>query len=89
MTWLRNILGQKPPSSALAKSRLKMVLTHDRGELPAALLEEIRDDIIQAITRRLALDRESVVVKLTHTPTESRLVAEIPLQQMVGARRRR
>lgn len=90
MTWLKAILGGgKPASGSVAKNRLQMVLTHDRGDLPPALLEQIRDDIVEVITKRLSLDRQNVVVHLNHTARESRLVAEIPLQVAGGGRRRR
>jgi cell division topological specificity factor len=88
-TWLKAILGgNRPPSGSIAKNRLQMVLTHDRGEMAPGLMEEIRDDIVEMLARRLCLDREKVVVQLWQTPTESRLVAEIPLQRMAARRKR-
>jgi cell division topological specificity factor len=88
MPWLKSIFAAKPASGAVAKNRLQMVLRHDRGDLSPGLLEEIRDEIIEVITKRLSLDREKVVVKLHHTARESRLVAEIPLLQSRPHRRR-
>ena len=89
MAWLQSILRSKPASGSVAKSRLQMVLTHDRGELPPALLDEIRDEIIEVVTKRLSLDKNKVIVHLAHTTKETRLVAEIPLQSATTRRRRR
>jgi cell division topological specificity factor len=80
MSWLNRIFGREEKSSSVAKTRLQMVLTHDRSDISPGLIEEIKDDIIAVIAKRLAIDPDQVVVNLTRTQTESRLVAEIPLQ---------
>ncbi|HEX6387399.1 MAG TPA: cell division topological specificity factor MinE [Anaerolineae bacterium] len=80
MSWVSRLFGQKEKSSAVAKKRLQMVLIHDRSDISPGLIEQIKDDIIEVIARRLAIDPENVVVNLAQTAQESRLVAEIPLQ---------
>jgi cell division topological specificity factor len=80
MKWLDRLLGRQEPSSQVAKTRLQMVLTHDRSDISPGLIEKIKDDIIEVIARHLAIDPDNVVVNLTSTAKESRLVAEIPLQ---------
>jgi cell division topological specificity factor len=80
MNWLTKLLGQKEKSGSVAKSRLQMVLVHDRSQISPGLMEQIKDDIIEVIARHLAIDPDNVEVNLTSTQTESRLVAEIPLK---------
>lgn len=80
MKWLNRLLGREEPSSTVAKTRLQMVLTHDRSDISPGLIEQIKDDIIEVITQHLAVDRDQVVVNLTRNAKESRLVAEIPLR---------
>lgn len=80
MGWLDRLLGREEKSSEVAKSRLQMVLTHDRSDISPGLIEQIKDDIIAVIAQRLEVDPDNVVVSLTTTSKESRLVAEIPLQ---------
>jgi cell division topological specificity factor len=80
MSWLNRLLGREEKSASAAKSRLQMVLTHDRADISPGLIEEIKDDIIAIIAKRLTIDPEHVVVNLTRTQKESRLVAEIPIQ---------
>lgn len=80
MSWLRRLFKREETSSAVAKTRLQMVLTHDRADIPPGLIELIKDDIIAVLTDRLAIDREAVIVNLTQSASESRLVAEVPLQ---------
>ncbi|MCI0399641.1 MAG: cell division topological specificity factor MinE [Chloroflexi bacterium] len=80
MGWFKKLFKSEEKSSAVAKTRLQMVLTHDRSDISPGLLEEIKDDIVEVIAKRLTIDPDSVVVNLTRTQRESRLVAEIPLQ---------
>jgi cell division topological specificity factor len=87
MNWFERLLGKQEKSGATAKQRLQMVLIHDRADISPGLLEQIKDDIIEVITKRLEINPESVVVNLDQTTRESRLVAEIPLLQPNGRRR--
>ncbi len=80
MKWLDRLLGREERSSSVAKTRLQMVLTHDRSDISPGLIEQIKDDIIEVIAQHLAVDRDQVVINLTRTANESRLVAEVPLQ---------
>lgn len=79
MSWFRRFFGQKEASSSVAKRRLQMVLVHDRSDVSPGLIAQIKDDIIEVIAKRLAIDPEHVVVNLSQSARESRLVAEIPL----------
>lgn len=87
MNWLDRLLGREERSSNVAKTRLQMVLTHDRSDISPGLVELIKDDIIEVIARHLSIDPDQVVVHLTRNAKESRLVAEIPLQDR-GSRKR-
>ena len=80
MSWFNRIFKREEKSSSIAKTRLQMVLTHDREDISPGLIELIKDDIIDVIAKHLAVDAESVEINLTRTQSESRLVAEVPLQ---------
>jgi cell division topological specificity factor len=79
MGWFERLFGRQEKSSSVAKNRLQMVLTHDRTDISPGLIEQIKDDMIEVIARHLAVDPDAVVVQLTTTAKESRLVAEIPI----------
>jgi len=87
MNWFERLLGKQEKSGATAKQRLQMVLIHDRADVSPGLLEQIKDDIIEVIAKRLEINPDNVVVNLENTSQESRLVAEIPLLQPNGRRR--
>ena len=80
MSWLSRLFGSEEKSGSVAKTRLQMVLTHDRSSISPGLLEEIKDDIIEVIAKRLDIDPDNVVVNLDTNRQQSRLVAEIPIQ---------
>ncbi len=80
MGWLNRLFKSEEKSGSVAKTRLQMVLTHDRSRISPGLLEEIKDDIIEVIAKRLDIDPDNVVVNLDTNRRESRLVAEIPIQ---------
>ena len=80
MGWLNRLFKSEEKSGSVAKTRLQMVLTHDRSSISPGLIDEIKDDIIEVIAKRLDVDRDHVVVNLTTNRQESRLVAEIPIQ---------
>jgi len=86
MSWIGRLFGKQETSSNVAKRRLQMVLVHDRSDISPGLLEEIKDDIIEVIARRLTIDPDNVVINLSNNSHESRLVAEIPLAMKNGRR---
>ncbi len=79
MSFLQRLFGgsRSPAASGeVARDRLKLVLEYDRAKLTPAQLDQIRDDIIEAISRHVTLGNGQVEVKLE---AGGRLVAEIPL----------
>ncbi len=80
------LLGREPKSASQAKERLKLVLVHDRIDLSPGILESLKDDIIQVISRHVEIDPSTVRIEMTQEGREQRLIADIPLRQ---ARRRR
>lgn len=67
-------------SASRAKERLKVVLIHDRAELPPGVMEALKEDLIQVISRHVDVDRNSVQIEFAQTGREQRLIADIPLQ---------
>jgi cell division topological specificity factor len=80
MDVLRKLLRRhKPTSREIAKERLKLVLAYDRAKMSPQLLQTIKDELIEAISRHVEIDREEVKVTFAHGKRRSRLVADIPL----------
>lgn len=84
MNFLERLLGKNSAKSA--KERLQLVLIHDRTDLTPAALEALKDDLIAAISRHIAIDPDSVNIAIEHEGRSQRLIADIPLR--VAPRRR-
>ena len=89
-------LSGKPSSKDIAKERLKLVLFHDRIEIPPALVDKIKDEIIEVLGKYLDIDTEQMDVELTRLDDEggrqmasaSALVANIPIKGVKDPKKR-
>lgn len=84
--FIDKLLGREPKSASQAKERLKLVLIHDRTDLPPGELELLKDELIEVISRHIEIDPAAVRIEMAHEGREQRLIADIPLRP---ARRRR
>jgi cell division topological specificity factor len=70
----------KKASASTAKERLQLVLIHDRTDLSPGVLDSMRDEIIEVITRHVDIDRDAVQISVQQEGREQYLLAEIPIQ---------
>ena len=73
-------------SAQSAKERLQLVLTHDRTDMTPTELDALKDDLIEVISRHIAIDPDAVHIDIARDGRSQRLVADIPLRS--GTRRR-
>ena len=79
---------KKKSSSNVAKDRLKMVLVSDRANCSPEIMEQIKNDIIQVISKYVEIDIEGLDIKIEQTESESMngmvpaLFANIPIKDM-------
>ena len=72
----------------VAKDRLKLVLVSDRANCSSEMMEMMKKDIIEVISRYMDIDAEALDVKITETESDSNngmvpaLVANIPIRDM-------
>ena len=84
---LDRIFGHDRKSANTAKERLKLVLIHDRTDLAPGMLESLKDDLIEVISRYVAIDPTAVRIDMEQDGRQQRLVADIPL--MTAQRKRK
>lgn len=87
-SFLERILGHDRRSANTAKERLKLVLIHDRTDLAPGMLESLKDDLIQVISRYVAIDPTAVRIQMEQDGRQQRLLADIPLQPSARNRKR-
>lgn len=79
---------RKPPSKDVAKDRLKLVLIHDRANCSTKVLEMMKNDIIQVISKYMDIDNEELDIQISQTPSGDNnqsvptLYANIPIKNM-------
>jgi len=76
-------------SKAAAKERLKLALTYDRGGLAQGTIEQLRDEIIQVIAKRLIINEDEIEINFDRTTEEDKLIASIPLRMAPRTRLKR
>ena len=76
----------KKKSASSAKERLQLVLIHDRTDLTPAELDSLKDDLLKAISRYIEIDPDAVQIALERDGRSQRLVADIPLKNIIHNR---
>ena len=80
MDFLRKIFGGGNEGSAKkAGDRLRIVLIHDRTDISPQLLDSLRDEIVQVLTKYMDIDREKIEIDLDRDEMAVALVANIPV----------
>ncbi len=88
---MKNVVGRlsrKRRSASTAKERLQLLLIHDRTDLPPGVMEDLRDEIIDVISRHIDVDRDAVQLRVAQDGRKQRLLADIPLQTVKRRRGR-
>ena len=65
------------PSKETARRRLQLVLVQDRVGLSQDLLESLKNDLLDTISRYLIIDRQSVDMEVTRSGDSVMLVSNI------------
>ncbi|MBP3232390.1 cell division topological specificity factor MinE [Anaerovibrio sp.] len=69
-------------SGKVAKRRLQMVLIQDRASVSPEVMERIRDEIIQVISKYMVIDKTDMEISLENVDDSVALVANIPVQNV-------
>lgn len=69
-------------SSSVAKERLRLVLVHDRASVSPELLEVLKNELIQVISKYMEIDENMLEVSLDNSEDQVALVANIPVKKM-------
>jgi len=82
--FINKLFGKDTAASKdVAKQRLQLVLVHDRASISPQMLEALKTDLIQVITKYVDIDEQALEVAFENTPDNTvALVANIPVKRM-------
>lgn len=79
---------RKKASSNVAKDRLKLVLVSDRANCSPEMMEQMKNDIINVISKYVEIDLDGLDIKIEQTQLEGNkgtvpaLFANIPIKDV-------
>ena len=78
MEWMKRFFGA-PTSSSTAKERLRMVLMTDHLALAPEIIENMKRDLVDVISRYVEIDRDKVEVNFEREDKALAMLANIPI----------
>jgi cell division topological specificity factor len=82
LSLLERLFGGKDRSGAVAKDRLKLVLMHDRADIPAPMMEAMRKDLLAVLSKYVDIDETDLDVALEKADGTVTLVTNIPIRRV-------
>ncbi len=79
---------KKKNSGDVARDRLKLLLVSDRASCSPEMMEQIKNEIIQVISKYMDIDTEGLDIQITQTESETSsgkvpaLFANIPIKDI-------
>jgi cell division topological specificity factor len=88
MSFFKNLSNNKPTPKEVAKDRLKLILIHDRGEIAPEVIEKIREEILEVISKYIDIQVDDVEISVNKSDDQgentSALIANIPIKGIRG-----
>ena len=78
---INRLLRRQQASAETAKQRLQLVLAHDRSDLNPELLQRMRQEILEVVSRYVEIDVDEGEVTLETEDRVTALVANLPIKR--------
>jgi len=82
-------LNSKQKPKDVAKDRLRLILIHDRGDIAPEILDKMRIEILEVLSKYIEIEPEDVEIAVTKSDafdgdSIASLVANIPIKGLRG-----
>jgi cell division topological specificity factor len=71
----------RPKSADVAAERLKIILAHERRAIRAPLIEQMKEEIIQVVSKFVDVDDHNIEVRLTEDADIELLEVTVPFNR--------
>ncbi len=78
---IANYFRPRPKSADIAAERLKIILAHERRGVNAPLIEQMKEEIIQVISKFIEVDDENIDIRLTEDSELEILEVTVPFHR--------
>jgi len=78
---LRRLWGNGP-SGLVARNRMQFVLMHDRLDIAPDMMEAVKNDIVNVLSRYMEIDNRSIKVKLEHGKDFMALISNVQVKRV-------
>lgn len=86
-TLIDRLFGRGEKSAKhVAKDRLRFVLMHDRADIPAPMMEEMRREILLVLSKYVEIDESALDLSLERSDNAVAVVANIPIRRVLESR---
>ena len=88
MAFLNKVFsGNKATPKQVAKDRLRLILIHDRGELPNEVLEKIKTELLEVLAKYIEIKDEDMDITVASQDSVEgeagpALIANIPIKNV-------
>ena len=80
--FLDKLFGRSDNSArSQAKDRLKLVLMHDRADIPAPMMDQMRAELMAVLSKYVEIDQGALEVSLERSEGTVALLANIPIRR--------
>ena len=81
-SFLQRLFGGEKASKELATDRLKLVLIHDRASVSPAMMENLRRDLVEVISKYMDFDAAALDVQMAEQDNMTMLEVNIPVSSV-------